>query len=590
MKTPLEAWVDRCAQLMQPDKIYWMDGSEDEARRLVEIGKTEEKIDGNYIFSDINADEYPHSFYHRSHPTDVSRTEHLTFVCLPNKDDAGPNNNWMDPAQAKEKMYALYAGCMKGRTLYVIPFMMGHPSSPYAKPCAQISDSAYVAVSMRIMTHLGKEAIARIGTSDTFFKGVHSIGTLNPENRWIMHFPQENTVMSFGSGYGGNALLGKKCYALRIASYLGYTEGWLAEHMIVIGVESPDGEITYFLGAFPSACGKTNLALLDPTLKGYKVWTLGDDIAWINVGKDGRLYAINPENGFFGVAPGTSEKTNPVMIQTLKNNKFFPTLFTNTALDTDTRTPWWEGLTSTPPAHLIGWEGKPYDPASGKPAAHPNSRFTVSIKNCPTLSKEYDNPNGVPISGIIFGGRRKTTVPLVAECFNWDHGVFSASIMGSETTAAATQQQGVVRRDPMAMLPFCGYNMGDYFKHWLSFKTRAKHLPKIFMVNWFKKDDDGSFRWPGYRENSRVIKWMIDRVKNKGAAQESLLGNVPVPADLDFSGLSITETARKKLFDINTQDWKKEIADIEEFYAKFGDRIPRELHDQLAILKKKLDR
>ncbi|MGA2090882.1 MAG: phosphoenolpyruvate carboxykinase (GTP) [Endomicrobiales bacterium] len=556
-------------------------------RELIRIGKTEEKIAGNYIFSDINPAAYPNAFYHRSHPTDVARTEHLTFVCLPNKEDTGPNNNWMDPVEAKNKMNALYAGCMKGRTMYVIPFMMGHPDSPYAKACAQISDSAYVAISMRIMTHVGKETIARIGTSDTFFKGLHSIGELDPNRRWIMHFPQDNMVMSFGSGYGGNALLGKKCYSLRTASYLGYTEGWLAEHMIVIGVESPDGKITYFLGAFPSACGKTNLALLDPTLKGYKVWTLGDDIAWINVGKDGRLYAINPEKGFFGVAPGTSDKTNPVMMQTLKNDKFFPTLFTNTALDTDTRTPWWEGLTSTPPAHLTSWEGTPYDPASGKPAAHPNSRFTVSINNCPTLSDQYNNPQGVPISGIIFGGRRKTTVPLVTECFDWDHGVFSASIMGSETTAAAAHQAGVVRRDPMAMLPFVGYNMGDYFKHWLSFKKRAKNLPKIFMVNWFKKDEDGSFLWPGYRENSRVIKWMIDRVNNTVSAQETPLGNIPLLKDLDLSGITLSESAKKKLFEINPEDWKKEISDTEEFYAKFGTRIPGELFAQLASLKKK---
>lgn len=586
MKTPLEAWVDHCAQLMQPDTVYWMDGSDEEARRLIEIGKTEEKINGSYIFSELNAAEYPNAYYHRSHPTDVSRTEHLTFVCLPRREDVGPNNNWLDPAEAKSRMNSLYTGCMKGRTMYVIPFMMGHPDSPYAKACVQVSDSAYVAISMRIMSRVGTPAVKRIGTSSDFFKGYHSIGDLNPDRRWIMHFPHENTVMSFGSGYGGNALLGKKCYALRTASYLGYTEGWLAEHMIVIGVEAPDGQVTYFLGAFPSACGKTNLALLDPTLKGYKVWTIGDDIAWINVGKDGRLYAINPENGFFGVAPGTSDKTNPVMMQTLKNDKFFPTLFTNTAVDTDTNTPWWEGLTQTPPAHLKTWKGADHVSSDGAHAAHPNSRFTVSIKNCPTLSKEFDNPQGVPISGIIFGGRRKTTIPLVAECFGWDHGVFAASIMGSETTAAAAHSVGVVRRDPMAMLPFCGYNMGDYFKHWLSFKNRATHLPKIFMVNWFKKDENETFLWPGFRENSRVIKWMIDRVHNKVGAQETPLGYIPERGDLDLAGLPISDDTMTKLFAINPADWQKEIADTEEFYAKFGDRVPQELHDQLAALKK----
>ena len=401
-----------------------------------------------------------------------------------------------------------------------------------------------------------------------------------------MHFPKENLVMSIGSGYGGNALLGKKCFSLRIASYLGQQEGWLAEHMIVIGVETPEGKTHYFLGAFPSACGKTNLALLDPTLKGYKVWVLGDDIAWINVGKDGRLYAINPEKGFFGVAPGTSKTTNPTMIKTLKNNKYFPTLYTNTAVDNDTNTPWWEGLTDSYPNSLTDWQGKQYDPSSGKPAAHPNSRFTVSAYNCPTLSPEFDNPEGVPISGIIFGGRRKTTLPLVYETTSWDHGVFSASIMGSETTTAALHQVGVVRRDPMAMLPFCGYNMGDYFKHWLSFKNRASNLPKIFVVNWFRKDEKGEFMWPGFRENSRVIKWMIERIEQKVDTETTPLGLLPKQEDFDLNGLDIKKETMQKLFAIDREEWKKEIEDIETFYSQYSGKIPQELLQHLDDLKK----
>jgi phosphoenolpyruvate carboxykinase (GTP) len=588
MTTYLEQWVQEQAELTKPDKIYWMDGSEEEARKLVQIGMTSEKIAGRDTFTQLNGEIFPNSFYHRSHPTDVARTEHLTYVCLPDREEAGPNNNWMPPDEAKAKLAPLFDGCMKGRTMYVVPYVMGPPDSPYAKPCIQVTDSVYVAVSMRIMTRVGKEAIRRIGVSNYFVKGLHSIGDLDPNRRWIMHFPQENLVMSIGSGYGGNALLGKKCFSLRIASYLGRREGWLAEHMIIIGVESPDGDVNYFLGAFPSACGKTNLALLDPVLKGYKVWTLGDDIAWINVGTDGRLYAINPEKGFFGVAPGTGYNTNPVMVQTLKNDKYYPTLFTNTALNTENNTPWWEGLTDDIPPHLIDWQGTAYDAASGKPAAHPNSRFTVSAYNCPTLSPEFENPKGVPISGIIFGGRRKSTIPLVYESLDWEHGVFAASIMGSETTTAAAHQVGIVRRDPMAMLPFCGYNMGDYFKHWLGFKSRAAHLPKIFMVNWFRKDENGKFIWPGFRDNSRIIKWMIDRVKNRVGAEETPLGLVPRRRDLDFAGLNIDEKRIDQLFEINPDDWKQEIIDIEKFYEQFGSHMPPELISHLNSLKQKL--
>ncbi|MFH1368928.1 MAG: phosphoenolpyruvate carboxykinase (GTP) [Elusimicrobiota bacterium] len=586
MATYVEKWVKEQADLTKPDKIHWMDGSEKETRELVRIGVEHEMIGKHHTFAELNHVAYPNSYLHRSHPTDVARTEHLTFVCVPNKDDAGPNNNWMEPKEAKDKLVKLFDGCMKGRTMYVIPYFMGNPDSPYAKPCVQVTDSVYVAVSMRTMTRVTRKVLDKIGDSDYFVKGLHSVGDLNPERRWIMHFPQDNLVMSVGSGYGGNALLGKKCFSLRIASHLGRREGWLAEHMIIIGVESPDGDVKYFLGAFPSACGKTNLALLDPVLKGYKVWTIGDDIAWLNVGEDGKLYAINPEQGFFGVAPGTGYNTNPIMMKTLKNDKFFPTLFTNTAVDNDNNTPWWEGASDGMPANLTDWQGNKYDPASGKPAAHPNSRFTVSVYNCPTLSKEFDNPKGVPISGIIFGGRRKTTIPLVYESFDWAHGVFLASIMGSETTSAALHQVGVVRRDPMAMLPFCGYNMGDYLAHWISFDKKLKEKPKIFMVNWFRKNDEGKFIWPGFRENSRVIKWMLDRINGKVEANKSPIGLMPDIKDIDMTGLNLPEKDRDKLLEINSAEWKAELPEIEKFYDQFGQRIPKELRDKLGQLKK----
>lgn len=587
MATPMESFIQEMKDFLQPDKVYIMDGSQEEAEKLTKLAEKEE-INGTTLLKELNGKTYPNSYYHRSNTNDVARVEHLTFVCTPEKEEAGPNNNWMDPKEAKEKMNSLMKGCMKGRTMYVIPFVMGDPKSKYAKNCIEVTDSLYVALSMRIMSRTGKAATDRIGNSSDFFRGIHSIGDVNPDRRFIMHFPQDNTVMSFGSGYGGNALLGKKCYALRIASYLGHQEGWLAEHMIVIGVEAPDGKVTYFFGAFPSACGKTNLALLQPVFPGYKVWTLGDDIAWINVGEDGRLYAINPEAGMFGVAPGTGANTNPIMMNTLKNNKFFPTLFTNTAVDNADNTPWWEGLSKEIPSDLTDWQGNKYDKSSGKPAAHPNSRFTVSIYNCPTLSKEYDNPEGVPISGIIFGGRRETTIPLVYECKDWSAGVFTASIIGSETTAAAGGAVGTVRRDPMAMLPFCGYNMGDYFKHWLSIGKKASKLPKIFMVNWFRKDENGKFMWPGFRDNSRIIKWMLERIEGKTGAKETEIGFMPEEGALDLNGLDITKETMDKLLSVNKQDWKKEVGMIEEFYAKFGDRIPQELKDQLDELKKKL--
>ncbi|MDR0485142.1 MAG: phosphoenolpyruvate carboxykinase (GTP) [Elusimicrobiota bacterium] len=581
-----ESFIKEMKDFLNPDSVYTMDGSDGEAQRLVEEAQKTE-VDGRIVLQKLNQEIYPNSYYHRSNPNDVARTEHLTFVCAPTKEEAGPNNNWIEPKEAKEKMDSLFKNSMKGRTMYVIPFVMGNPKSKYAKNCVEITDSIYVALSMRIMARVGAEAIKSIGDSADFFKGIHSIGDVNPERRFIMHFPQDNMVMSFGSGYGGNALLGKKCYSLRIASYLGYKEGWLAEHMIIIGVEAPDGKITYFLGAFPSACGKTNLALLEPIFKGYKVWTLGDDIAWLNIGADGKLYAINPESGFFGVAPGTADKTNPVMMKTLKNNKFYPTLFTNTAIDKNDNTPWWEGLGNIP-ENLSDWQGTQYTDKT-KPAAHPNSRFTVSVYNCPTLSKEYDNPNGVPISGIIFGGRRKDTAPLVCECKDWASGVFAASSIGSETTAAASGAQGTVRRDPMAMLPFCGYNMGDYFNHWLNIGKKLKNPPKIFVVNWFRKDEKGNFIWPGFRDNSRVLKWMIDRIEGKTGARESEIGLFPQENALDLSGLNLSKENIDKLLNVDRQEWKKEIVLIEEFYSKFGEKIPKELRDALQNLKNKIN-
>ena len=585
MANAIEKWVEEQARLTKPDKIYWVQGTEEEMRQLISIGMTREKTGPHQTFRELNPKAFAHSYLHRSHPNDVARTEQLTFVCPPNKEDAGPNNNWMEPAEAKQKLFKLFDGCMQGRTLYVIPYMMGHPASPYAKPCIQITDSIYVVVSMYIMTRVGQETIKRIGNSETFVKGLHSIGELDPNKRFIMHFPQEDLVMSIGSGYGGNALLGKKCFSLRIASALGRQEGWLAEHMIIMGVEDPEGDTTYIAGAFPSACGKTNLAMIDPVMDGYKVTTLGDDIAWMNVGPDGKLYGINPEAGFFGVAPGTSEKTNPHMIETLRAGKFYPTLFTNTGLDTATNSPWWEGLTKELPQNLLDWQGNPYDPKSGKVVAHPNSRFTVSAYNCPTLSKEFDNPKGVPISAILFGGRRSSTVPLVCESFDWEHGVFKASSLGSETTTAAAGEVGVVRRDPMAMLPFCGYNMGDYFGHWLAMGKRMANPPKIFLVNWFMKDTSGNFMWPGFRENSRVIKWMIDRVKGKVSAKETPIGLMPRLSDVDLKGCDVPASTMEKLLEVNPQEWKKEAEGIEQFYNQFGNRLPDVLKQHLQKLK-----
>ncbi len=588
MATPLEQWVDEQAKLTRPARIHWCDGSEEEARKLIQIGLEEEKIGATPVFQNLNQERWPNSYYHRSHPTDVARAEHLTFICHPDKEAVGSNNNWMDPEEAKAKMRKLFDGCMQGRTMYVLPYMMGHPDSPYAKASVQLTDISYVAVSMRIMTRMSRKVIDKIGGSKDFVKGLHSVGDFDPNKRFIMHFPLEQTVWSVGSGYGGNALLGKKCFSLRIASWLGYQEGWLAEHMVVLGIEDPKGRVTYITAAMPSACGKTNLAMLESALPGYKVWTLGDDIAWLNVGPDGRLYAINPEAGLFGVAPGTSMKTNPNMMRTLQKKDFFPTLFTNTALDLDRNEPWWEGLDGAVPSNALDWQGQPWKSGGEAKAAHPNSRFTVSIYNAPTLSKEYDNPKGVPISAILFGGRRMHLIPLVAEAFNWQHGVFLGARTGSETTAAAQHQVGVLRRDPFSMLPFCGYNMADYFGHWLKVGRRLKHPPKIYSVNWFRVDDNGKFIWPGFGENIRVLKWIIERVHGEVEARETPLGLVPELADLDLQGLNIPPEKMARLFEIQPAEWKAELEDIRKYLSQFGGRLPKEMWSDYETMAKRL--
>ncbi|MFA5272504.1 MAG: phosphoenolpyruvate carboxykinase (GTP) [Candidatus Omnitrophota bacterium] len=588
MANAVEKWIDEVARLTEPKQIYWCDGSEEEARRLVEKGIKEEKIDGKPIFYELNHKNWPNSYLHRSHASDVARTENLTFVCHSNKETAGPNNNWMSPLEAKNLMTGLSKGCMKGRTMYVLPFVMGNPDSSFAKFCVQVTDISYVAVSMRIMTRMGSDVLTRIGNRSDFIKGLHSIGDLNPEHRRIMHFPEENLIWSIGSGYGGNALLGKKCISLRLASCMGFREGWLAEHMIVIGVQDPQGNVSYLVAALPSACGKTNLAMMRSALPGYKIWTIGDDIAWLRVGKDGRLWATNPEMGFFGVAPGTAQGTNPTMIDTLKTGTFYPTLFTNTALDTDTNEPWWEGFSKDYPASLLDWQGNKFVEGEGRHAAHPNSRFTVSVKQCPSLSDEFNNPQGVPISGIILGGRRSSLIPLVYESFDWKHGVFCGAMMGSETTAAAQHKIGQLRRDPMAMLPFCGYNMGDYFSHWLKLGKRLKNPPKIFFVNWFRKDDNGKFLWPGFGENIRVLKWIIERTKNKAEATETHIGFVPSLSSFETEGLQVPPENIKKVFSIDEEMWDAELKDAKEFFEKFGKHTPKEFYEEFDILEKKL--
>jgi phosphoenolpyruvate carboxykinase (GTP) len=532
-------------------------------------------------FTRMNPQTYPNCFLHRSNPNDVARTEHVTFICTRQKEDAGPNNNWMAPPEAKEKVSPLFRGAMKGRTMYVMPYIMGPIKSPISKVGVQVTDSRYVVKSMRIMTRMGKVALERLGNSPDFVPGMHSLGDLNPERRYILHFPEEKLIWSVGSGYGGNALLGKKCFSLRIASWMAREQGWLAEHMLILGLEDPSGKVTYMGAAFPSACGKTNLAMMVSALEhlGYRIWTVGDDIAWMQVGPDGYLHAINPEAGCFGVAPGTSNKTNPNVVTALRKNS----LFTNVGFTPD-QEPWWEGIDYDPPAGMLDWKGQPYDPAKNT-AAHPNSRYTVPIHQVSCISPRWEDPAGVPISAFIFGGRRARVAPLVYESFTWQHGVFIGATMGSETTAAATGAVGVTRRDPMAMLPFCGYNMGDYFGHWLAMGKRIPHPPKIFNVNWFRKGPDGKFLWPGYGENVRVLKWILERVEGRGKAVETPIGFVPAADALTLDGLDISPQTMDEVLRVDPADWVPEIEDSKKFLDQFGARMPKEIlreHSQLA--------
>jgi phosphoenolpyruvate carboxykinase (GTP) len=565
----LKQWVSEMVALTRPDNVTWCDGSEEERKRLTDYAVAQG------ILSPLNEEKHPGSFLHRSNVNDVARVEHLTFICTPNKDDAGPTNNWMAPAEAYAKLRGLFEGSMKGRTMYVVPYVMGPLGSEHSKIGIEVTDSVYVALNMQIMTRMGKPALDMLGNSTNFNRGLHCTGDLNPDRRFICHFPQDNAIWSFGSGYGGNALLGKKCLALRIGSYLGRQEGWLAEHMLILGVESPEGQTSYVAAAFPSACGKTNFAMMIPPKRfdGWKVYTVGDDIAWLRVGEDGRLWAVNPENGYFGVAPGTNWQSNANAMKTIAKN----TIFTNVALKPD-NTVWWEGLDGEVPDTLTDWQGKPWKKgvSEGK-AAHPNSRFTAPASNNPMLSTHVNDPRGVPISAIIFGGRRSNTIPLVMQSFNWSHGVYLGATLASETTAAATGQQGVVRRDPMAMLPFAGYNMADYFTHWLSMQKRVPYPPKIFMVNWFRKDKAGKFIWPGYGENMRVLKWIVDRAYGNVGAQETLFGWVPKQGHIDLSGLDIDPAMVDEATSIVESEWREELTSQKQFFDQFGDRMPKAL-------------
>ncbi|HOB86655.1 MAG TPA: phosphoenolpyruvate carboxykinase (GTP) [Bacillota bacterium] len=583
----LREWIAEMEALCQPDRVVWIDGSEEQKRAL----EREALATGEMI--ELNQEKWPGCLYHRTATHDVARTEHLTYICTPRQEDAGPTNNWMAPEEAYRKAGAYFKGAMKGRTMYVIPYSMGPLGSPFSKIGIELTDSIYVVLNMLIMTRVGKDVLEVLGESDDFNRGLHSKADLDPEKRLILHFPQDNTIWSVGSGYGGNVLLGKKCLSLRIASWLARQEGWLAEHMLIMGVEDPSGQIDYIAAAFPSACGKTNLAMLVPPehfkKQGYKVWTVGDDIAWIRLGEDGRLWAVNPETGFFGVAPGTNSHSNPNAMATIRRN----TIFTNVLLTEDGDV-WWEGGEGDPPPAGIAWDGQPWRPGltneKGKPVpgANPNSRFTAPITQCPSISPEWDNPRGVPLTAIVFGGRRSSLAPLVYEAFNWQHGVYVGATMASELTAAQYGKQGKVRRDPMAMLPFCGYNMADYFRHWLSFGKKIGHPPKIFHVNWFRKDEKGRYLWPGFGENLRVLNWIIQRAHGRIDAVETPIGFVPTADGIDVTGLDITAEAMKALNAIDVDEWMEELAGHRTFFEQFGDRLPPEMLEECRALEERL--
>ncbi len=586
------AWVEEIASLTQPDSVHWCTGSDQEWQELTD------RLVGTGTLVRLNPDLKPNSFHAASDPSDVARVEDRTFICSVEEKDAGPTNNWVAPEEMKALMTDLYRGCMRGRTMYVIPFVMGHLEAEHPMFGVEITDSAYVAVSMRVMARIGLEVLRRMEeTGASFVPALHSVGMpLEPgqedvawpcnDTKYIVQFPEDRMIWSYGSGYGGNALLGKKCYALRIASVMARDEGWLAEHMLILKVTSPQGVVKYVAAAFPSACGKTNLAMIEPTIPGWKVETLGDDIAWMRVGHDGRLWAVNPENGLFGVAPGTGWDTNPNAMRTIAKGN---SVFTNVAL-TDDGDVWWEGMTPEPPAHLTDWKGRDWTPDSDAPSSHPNSRFCTPIRQCPVLAPEYDDPRGVPIDAILFGGRRKTTIPLVTEARDWTHGTFMGATLSSETTAAATGAVGVVRRDPMAMLPFIGYDAGDYFNHWLTLgkDNDAAKLPKIFYVNWFRRDDDGSFLWPGFGENSRVLKWVIDRIDGQAQAVETPIGHVPAPGSLDLDGLDLTPDQVTKALAVDVEEWKAELPQITEWFETSGDTLPAVLWTELDGLRARL--
>jgi phosphoenolpyruvate carboxykinase (GTP) len=564
----LIAWVDEMAKLCKPDNVFWCDGSESERKSLTERAVAEK------VLIPLDQKKWPGCYYHHSNKNDVARVEHLTFICTPTKEEAGPTNNWMAPADAYRKLGAIYDGAMKGRTLYVVPYVMGPATSPFSKVGVEITDSIYVVLNMGIMARMGKVALDRLGDTNDFNRGLHSVADSNPDRRFICHFPQDNAIWSVGSGYGGNALLGKKCLALRIASYQARDEGWLAEHMLILEAQSPEGEVSYVAAAFPSACGKTNFAMLIPpaAFEGWKIRTVGDDIAWLRVGEGGRLWAVNPESGYFGVVPGTSRWTNPNAMKSIDKN----TIFTNVARSASGDV-WWEGVDTEPPAELIDWKGDKWLKGSTEKAAHPNSRFTAPMTNNPALSRFYDDPQGVPISALIFGGRRSSTMPLVMQSFNWLHGVQLASTLGSETTAAATGAVGVVRRDPMAMLPFIGYDAGNYLQHWLDMQIKIPNPPKIFMVNWFRKGADGKFLWPGYGDNMRVLKWILDRAHGRVPTRESLVGWLPRPGDISMAGLDMKLDTLKAAMAVDLGEWEVELESQKEWYDKLGATLPRSL-------------